>query len=534
MNRRVFLTNGKVIAQVSCIILFCILLLPGFSRAENSGAKAQSGENNRFGLSDVEAMADELSEKSFSEPGKKAPKFLLDLDYNQWRDIRFDTAESLWRKEGLPFEIQFFHLGAYYERSVEIFVVENGGERKVPFSQGLFDYGENQFEKPVPDDLGYAGFRVHYNLNRPDYKDEFAVFLGASYLRAVGKDMVYGLSARGLAIDTGLDSGEEFPVFSRFWLVKPEKGAGELVVFALLESRSYTGAYRFALRPGKSTKMDVKSRIFKRKPVKKLGIAPLTSMFFYGENTPFPRRGGFRPEVHDSDGLLAAKADGEWLWHPLKNPKSLSTPRFSADNPRGFGLLQRDLDFESYQDLQALYNKRPSAWVKPTGGDWGKGRIELVMIPTDSEYNDNIVAFWVPEGAEEKRALSFDYELSWYMPEKSPHEGGEVHATFMQAVSDKSAYTFLIDFSGGRLSKLDADAYPGERITVDEKVGIVEQRVEKNPYIDGWRMVIKIQGKDKSALEKVFENGSQPINLKGYLHLGDDVLTETWSYVSHP
>jgi len=486
-----------------------------------------------FSFGTVAHLAEQLAKKAYENPKRMAPQFLLDLTYDQWRDIRFQSEKSLWRSEKLPFEVQFFHLGAFYNFPVDIHIIDDNRISRFPFSTSLFHYGQNRFQEKLPDGLGFAGFRYHYNVNQPDYKDEVAVFLGASYFRAIGKNQQYGLSARGLAIDTGLDSGEEFPLFRRFWLVKPAPDATESVIYALLDSKSYSGAYKFIIRPGEETVVSVESRLFQRQPVKKLGIAPLTSMFFFGENTNNKPRDDFRPEVHDSDGLLLALANGEWIWHPLQNPKTLALSVFQADNPAGFGLLQRDIDFDHYQDLEAHYEKRPSAWIRPKGGDWGKGHVELVLIPTDSEVNDNIVAFWVPEVPPEKRVLSFSYDIVWHFPVKSPHGGGYVMATHTASDRKNETRTFLIDFTGGNLDQLGEEAFPNQVVTVGGNVDIIEQRVQKNPFINGWRLVFKIRTKDQNAIGKVLTN-PEPINLRAFLRRDKDVLTETWSYAFYP
>src|SRR5690625_3003467 len=248
----------------------------------------------------------------------------------------------------------------------------------------------------MPDDLGFAGFKILHTLNDPDRFDEVLSFLGASYFRALGADQHYGLSARGLAIDTGNTSkGEEFPRFTKFWLVDPGKGGSRMVIYALLDSPSVTGAYKFVLKPGNTTKISVEETLYTRKAIDKLGIAPLTSMFTWGENS-LSRLQDYRPEAHDSDGLLIASEDGEWLWRPLVDPQKLWMHQYDANHVRGFGLMQRDRNFDHYQDLGLEYEKRPSAWIEPKG-DWGDGHLELVEIPSDSEMNDNIALYWVPK-----------------------------------------------------------------------------------------------------------------------------------------
>ncbi|MBA2352677.1 MAG: glucan biosynthesis protein G, partial [Burkholderiales bacterium] len=304
-----------------------------------------------FGLEDVTAMARALAEKPFAGPRENLPPQLRDITYDQYRDIRFRSEKSLWQSANLPFEIRFFHAGLNFRHPVRINVVEATGVTPVRFDSGDFDYGKNTFDIGKFADAGFAGFRVHYPINNLEYKDEVAVFLGESYFRAVGKGQRYGLSARGLAVDTGEDTGEEIPAFREFWLERPAANAKHLVVYALLDSRRVTGAYRFTIHPGEETYMDVHVNIFQREKGAKLGIAPLTSMFYFAENQPAPIH-EYRPEVHDSDGLLVQTDHGEWIWRPLINPKRLWVSSFGAHNPRGFGLMQRDRDFRSYQDLE--------------------------------------------------------------------------------------------------------------------------------------------------------------------------------------
>ncbi|MGE5161399.1 MAG: glucan biosynthesis protein G, partial [Betaproteobacteria bacterium] len=350
-----------------------------------------------FGFDDVDRMAKDLAGRPQPKPAFVLPKALKDLTYDQTRDIRFDPNRALWRADKLPFEIQFFHLGGYFDQPVRVHEVVGGSVREITFDPASFSYGANKLDPAQLQKLGFAGFRIHYPLNTPRYKDELAVFLGASYFRLLGKGQHYGASARGLALDTAERGGEEFPRFEQFWIEKPARNATRLVLYALLDSKRVTGAYRFVLKPGDETVAEVQSRLYFREAVGKVGIAPVTSMFMYGENQP-GSADGFRPEVHDSDGLSIASANGEWIWRPLVNPKRLLTTSFALPGVRGFGLMQRDRAFASYEDLEARYDLRPSLWVEPTSG-WGRGRVELVQIPTPDEKNDNIVAYWVPDEA---------------------------------------------------------------------------------------------------------------------------------------
>lgn len=479
-----------------------------------------------FDLDDVAANAEKLARRPFQPITGQVPKWLLELTYDQWRDIRFRPDRALWQDAKSRFTVQFFHPGLFYDRSVAVNVVDPRGVHPVPFSPNQFDYGQNDFASRVPQNLGYAGFRIHYPIKRPDYRDEVIVFLGASYFRALGKELGFGLSGRGLAIDTAASTGEEFPYFKEFWLVRPTAEAGTLVVYALLDSPGITGAYRLEVRPGEQTAVAVQARLFPRRAIGKLGIAPLTSMFFHGENST-RRFDDFRPEVHDSDGVLMAFSTGEWLWRPLDNPETLRADEFRMPNPRGFGLLQRDREFDHYQDLEARPDLRSSAWVIPKG-DWGSGHLEVVEIPTKNEMNDNIASFWVPQAkVEPGKPLSFAYDLLWYRDEKERPPAARVAATRRDRGALPDAYRFIVDFEGARLRALPADTVLRGVITAGggTEVGdeLLEQHVTKNPVTGGWRLGFQVRPKD-----------NKPLELRAFLQKGADALSETWSYTLRP
>jgi periplasmic glucans biosynthesis protein len=511
---------------LSLLVSFSLTLFAAHCFAQSKGIV--------FGFEDVAAIAKHLSEQSFEPPDERTPEVLQDIGYDQWRDIRFRPENALWRSEDSAFEVQFFFPGFLYHSPVKIHVVDASGVREAAFSPEMFTFGKSDFKAEIPQDLGFAGFRLHYPLNRSNYKDEVIVFLGASYFRAVAKGQHYGLSARGLAIDTATDKGEEFPSFKEFWLVRPESNSTQILIYALLDSPSVSGAYAFTVAPGKETIVDVESRLFCRGKVEKLGIAPLTSMFFYGENTNIRPINDFRPEIHDSDGLLVAQASEEWIWHPLVNPGSLLVHSLEANSVKGFGLLQRDLVFDHYQDLEAHYDKRPSVWITPRE-DWGKGRIELVKIPTPNEYNDNIIAYWVPENLPEPgQPLDFAYRMSWRSPQGSPHGGGYVVATRTGAGKDDETTKFVIDFEGEKFAALSEDAYPNAVITTSEGINLVEHQLHKNTITGGWRLVFQIHSPKEGTLEKILPEKRPPIHVSAFLRMGQDILTETWSYSFQP
>ena len=476
---------------------------------------------------DVAAHARQLADQPFhAAPKPVAPHAASDaLTYDQYRDIRFRTDRSLWRQDKLPFEVQFFHPGFVNTETVKINEVTAGGAvRELAFDMADFDYGHNKTPSHALAS-GYAGFRVHAAINRPDHKDEVIVFLGASYFRAVGKDQRYGLSARGLAVDTVGGHGEEFPRFTEYWLEKPAPGATSLVIDALLDSKSVTGAYRFVVTPGADTVVDVQSRLYLRQDVATLGIAPLTSMFFSGENQPQP--GDFRPEVHDSDGLMVESGTGEWLWRPLSNPKHALTTSFALPSLKGFGLMQRDRAYSSYEDDEARYELRPSAWIEPTG-EWGPGRVELVQLNTVDETNDNIVAYWVPAHLPAHgEPLDLAYRMRWQrLQEQHPPGAWVVQSRIGHSFAALGAgeQQFIVDFTGPSLDKLAADAQVKAVVTGVANVDVVSTNVYRDEATGRWRLALRFKQRD----------AGQPVELRAFLQLGNDILSETWTHVIPP
>lgn len=481
-----------------------------------------------FNFEELAGRAQTLAAEPYRQPESPLPKELLELSYDQYRDIRFKPDKSIWRNRDLPFELQLFHTGLYFKHPVRINLITASGVQPFPFKPELFDYGRlnPQLDPSKYRDIGYAGLRIHTNLNNSEYKDEVMVFQGASYFRALGKGQRYGLSARGLAVDTAMLSGEEFPNFTEFWVAWPSAKDDHLVIYALLDSKSVTGAYRFELRPGVTTEMEVKSRVFLRQGVAKLGIAPLTSMYLFGENQRAATE-DYRPEVHDSDGLMVLTGNGEWVWRPLTNPKRLIVTSFGTTNPKGFGLMQRDRTWDHYEDLEARYELRPSAWVAPRG-DWGPGRVELVMIPTPDETNDNIVAFWVPDNVPAPgRGLDMDYRLSWQMTEESrPPTGWATqsrrgHGWVREA---DNSIRMMVDFDGPALRALKPDAKVFGGIWLGDNGELLERQVFHNEVTGAWRLSFRFRRQDPE----------RPVEMRAFLKNDSNVLSETWSYLLPP
>jgi glucans biosynthesis protein len=519
-------------ADFGASLLFAVIFLFGIAQVFVHVSRATAA--SPFAFQTVIDEAKELSKAPFKSPKGEVPESLLKITYDEWRDIRFKPKRALWGQEKLPFTVQFFHPGLYFDRTVSINVVDpDGTVHPVRFSTDLFDYKSERVKSLVPENLGFAGLRIHSFINTKDYQDEVVVFLGASYFRAVGRHMNYGLSARALAVNTWLPGGEEFPFFREFWIYLPSPDAKDITICAVLDSPSLAGAYQFVIIPGKETVMDVKSTIYLRRKVEKLGIAPMTSMFFYGENTSPRPVDDFRPEIHDSDGLMINSGYGEWIWRPLVNPKSLLVTSFHMFDPKGFGLCQRDQNFEHYQDLEGNYENRPSLWISPAG-NWGEGRVELIQVPTDKEIIDNVVAFWVPSTLPEIGVpLIFDYRMSWhYFSDGGRPPAGLVVATYTAKGKAEKGRKFVLDFQGGQLETLAPEAPLEGIVTVGPNAKVVEQQLYKNRFTGGWRLVFQISMENEREKEK--QNVREPLELRAFLRLKEKILSETWSYVYQP
>ncbi len=459
-------------------------------------------------------------------PAPRPEGFLGDLNYDQYRLIRFNDARARWNEPGSAFRLSAFHMGWLFPEPVVLYEVADGMATEMRFTTEDFEY-LNELADRVPHGArlpGVAGFRLNNALNRPDKLDELVAFVGASYFRALGRDNTYGLSARGLALNTATDTPEEFPRFSRFYMERGAEGAQEITVYATLESASVTGAYRFVIRPGAATQMDVTARLFFRQDVTELGVAPLTSMYLFSEKsrTSFD---DFRPNVHDSDGLRILRHDGDVIWRPLNNPPRVGGSYLSENGMRRFGLHQRARDFAAFQDTHSRYELRPSLDVEPLG-DWGVGHVRLVEIPSDLEADDNIVAFWVPgEKARAGDAREFAYRLHWGMLPLDPQdpiahvaETRAGHAGFAGVDPIPGARKFVVDFAGGLLSSLEAQTVtelePVVSVTRGELMGALLERL---PQGDIWRLVIEVKSEPGALVE-------MSAHIAGY----GRKLTENW------
>ena len=483
-----------------------------------AGARA---DDDVFDFEMLRFKARTLATRPYVTPPDLVPKALRQLNYDQFREIRFNPAESVWRREQLPFQLQFFHPGFMFSRTIQVNELVNGSVVPIPFSEKLFDYGSNKLTG-LHGSLGFAGFRVLYPLNKPG--DELGGFLGASYFRFLCQRAIYGLSARGIAVNCAEPGGEEFPAFEEFWVQRPQAGANSLVAYALLDGPSVAGAFRFVVTPGVDTSVQVHEVLYCRHNPSVLGVAPLTSMFWHGKNTNVAND-DFRPEVHDSDGFTLYTGAGEWLWRPLTNPNEMRVAAFGDENPKGFGLIQRDRNFESYQDLEASYHLRPSAWVEPLGS-WGSGSVRLVELHTPDETNDNIVAFWVPSALPPPgEPIEYSYRLHWFLDQFHPPAGYAVSTRHGRSKThEPDIEHFIVDFDGPYLHKQGPDPAIEPVVTVGSGAALANANVQKNPFNGTWRVAIALRP----------DGSGHPVELRCFLRKAPHVLTETWSYLWQP
>lgn len=503
---------------------FLALGLPSFSYAAMPVAE---GQGTPFSFDLLVDRARELAAQPFREPAKPAEDVIKNIHFEDIQKVKFKPRYALWGDAAGSYPVRMFHLHKYAPSPVKIHVVSDGMSRQIEYNLRMFDYGDTKLDEQLPEDLGFAGFRV---MGGVDEETDWLAFQGASYFRSSGESDQYGLSARALALNTATESKEEFPAFTEFWIEESDTHPKVLTIYALLESKSATGAYRFDVTRDKTVTMDVQSKFIVRNDVQTLGIAPLTSMYWFGENH---RRSAvdWRPEVHDNDGLSLWTGAGERIFRPLTNPPRLQVSTYIDENPRGFGLVQRDRDFDHYQDDGAFYERRPSVWIEPTG-EWGKGAIQLVEIPTDDEIHDNIVAFWKPENRMKSGEMAtFNYRLHWRDLQPYPPDNvaqviatrtGRAGVPGQDRPSARGNRKFVIDFQGGPISEMEP-RFDIEPVITPSRGEVTDSYVINVVGTSIWRAVFDVAYK-----------GDQPLDLRCYLRLKDKTLSETWLYTHFP
>lgn len=507
------------------------LAAASFPRAALATQGLSFGAPTPFSFERLKERARILRNTPYAPPSRPAPEVLDQIDYDAHGKIRFKADFALWANGPSRYPVTFFHLGRYFQKPVRMHVVEGGEAREVVYDDAYFDMPADSPAHRLPDNSGFAGFRLQEARDGAlDWrKNDWVAFLGASYFRAIGELHQYGLSARGLAIDTAVaDRPEEFPDFTHIYFDTPAPSSDAVTVYALLDGPSVAGAFRFIMRRTTAVIMDVEKALYLRQDVSRLGVAPLTSMYWFSE-TAKPTGVDWRPEIHDSDGLALWTGVGERIWRPLNNPPHTVTSTFADEHPKSFGLLQRDRTFDHYLD-GVFYDRRPSLWIEPLG-DWGRGAVQLAEIPTDDEIHDNIVVMWVPaEPARAGAVYDFRYRLHWTAEEPFPTPLARCLATRMgnggQAgtVRPKGARKFVVEFLGEPLARLPANVLPEPMLWASRGVF---SNVRAEPVSDDvpghWRTEFDLS-----------VTGMEPVEMRCFLRIGEEVLSETWLYQHHP
>jgi periplasmic glucans biosynthesis protein len=518
MSRRRFLQESAAALSVAAAGAW-----PPSRAAGRHVGVTRFGPPQPFDYARLKGLARTRAAAPYAPPPERLPPAVARLDWDHWEAIRYREDRSLWAEEGLRYQIRFAHLGFRVLKPVRMYAVADGRAREIAYDTAMWDYSRAGLNpRELPSNLGFGGFKIFYHT---DWVRDVSVFEGASYFRAVDGDMQYGMSQRGLAVDTGLPHPEEFPDFIAYYLERPQRNSNLLTVYGLLDSPSVAGAYRFVISMGDTQVFDVDAALYPRKEIERVGIAPGTSMFFAGKNQKNISE-DWRPEIHDSDGLQIWNGAGEWLWRPLRNPKVVRVNSFLDDGPRGFGLMQRERSFIAYQDDGVFYEKRPSVWVEPKAG-WGRGSVMLVEIPTRDETMDNVVAFWNPaEKPQAGEEALFGYRLYWcrYSPVNPKlATTGATRTGIGGVVGQKRthfSWRFVVDFFGGDEQLLtEADRVVPVIWASRGRIEITSARPLRP--LNGWRAMFDLAPTDPST---------EPIDLRLYLALDGQPLTETWVY----
>jgi len=503
--------------------------------ADNTGMAASAtlkfGDPEPFSYDKLKALAARRAKEPYVAPQQPAASVVRKINYEEWGKIIFDTDYALYANGPERYPITFFHLAEWFRKPVKIYAVENSEARQIIYRSSYFQMPATSIARRLPSGIGFAGFRVQEARGgKLDWRrNDWVAFLGASYYRAIGELFTYGASVRGVAIDTAVGNRpEEFPDFTHFYLHEPQDG-DSVTVYALLEGPSVVGAYRFVTTRGKGVVMEIEQTLHLRRPVERLGLVPLTSMYWFSE-TVKPTAIDWRPEVHDSDGLAMRNGKDEHIWRPLNDPPRTTASAFLDDNPKGFGLLQRDRVFNDYLD-GVHYEKRPSIWVEPIG-DWGKGAVQLIEIPTDDEIHDNIVATWVPDKQPVGVPMTLAYRLYWLADEPFPTPLARCVATRLGRGGQpgqprpKGVCKFTVEFLGGPLATLPRGVKPELHITVS--------RGKITPYKIVEAVPDEVAGHWRVQFDLAQAEGAEPVDLRLYLTARGQVASETWLYQYHP
>jgi glucans biosynthesis protein len=475
-----------------------------------------AGNGAKFGYQDVVRRARDLAAVGFDKNPPALPEALAKLDAEASRELRFRPEKAFLSAQGGPFRANLVHAGALARQPATINIIRDGVPSSIPYAAALFDYGKVKFERPLPVNLGFGGFRIGYPLNDPRASNDVASVMAHNAIQLLGRNQRAGTILRGLVLDSGGNEPDELPWFREFWIEQAGSTGEKLTLYALLDSPSATAAFHCVISPGIDTVMDVTLTVFARKSLSRIGIAPLSSMFLTGENDK-RLNGDYRPERHNADALVIRADSGEWMFRPLRNPAQPSLTSLVESNPRGFGLIQRDRNFDHYQDLDQSYETKPNLWIEPRG-NWGDGRLDVVERPSQDESQNNITAFWTPRlPIEPGQGQSWSYRITSSLNENLLHPLGRAINTFVTTSPLPSNKRVIVDFAGNNLSYF-FPAPDQVKIVASASTGTLSQTtLQPNPRIDGFRAILDVAllPGQKSDIKLALQSAGRP-------------LTETW------
>jgi glucans biosynthesis protein len=456
--------------------------------------------------------AAQLAAQPFKPPSAPLPSVFSGLTFEQYASIRRVPGTAIWADDKLGFSLEPLNRGFVYTTPIEINIVENGLSQRVIYDPADFDFGKLQPPAAVRD-LGFSGLRILRSSDE-GFQDA-AIFQGASFYRSRARGQNFGVTARGLAIRTGDEPGEEFPLFREFWVERPTPASNTLTMYALLDSESMTGSFRFTIRPLETTIIDTEMTLIARAATDKLGIGAMAGDYLFS-GLDHRRTDDWRAAVYEITGLQALSGQGEWLWRPVCNRETLQISAFSDVNPRGFGLLQRSRSFDAFYDDEGRWELRPTLWIEPIG-DWGEGDVRLLEIPAASETNANIIAQWRPKGgiaAGKSQSFAYRQFWCWTPPSKPPL------AVCMSSRAGKfnGRPRFTVEMTG------DVFADP-------LKAAAAAADIQANP---GKIASIRLYPyKDRRSVRAVFDldPGSETFSeLRLTLKIDNQAISETWLY----
>ncbi len=492
--------------------------------ASDSMKSESSNQDSPESVKDWDSLqryAHALSKKPYV-PSPVLPPGLQGLTYDEYRLIAFDLMKGVWKNQSRPFWLEFFHRGFVHQDQVAVNLIADKQVSPLPFSRDYFEYRGVMADREIPPSTGFAGLRVAGFFPNSDDPQEILTYVGSSYFRARTASSVYGTSSRGLAVNIGMNKAEEFPAFREFWVIRPANNDRELQLLALLDGESVTGAYQMTLQlqakslaEPEATHVDVKAKIYFRQLPEKLGIAPLTSMWMWGDGLKPPPLDS-RPKVHDADGLLVRSNENEWSWRALNRQNYPSLTSLKFEQVDGFGLMQRDSNYNHYLDDEAKYDRRPSVWVTPSQS-FKSGHIELLELPGVHEGIDNIAAYWVPEKLSLSEPLELEYRVSYFRG-NHPQQNWLATAQKLDVSRFDETVRLSVEFEGPAIEQLSQET------PLDAELTTIRGEVVN-------QQLVSVRGGSRTVIVDVRPTEDKPFEIRMALKDANRTVSETWNYL---